>query len=821
MSRLTRSSASGPRPAIAPGAGTPETTAELAARMVQSWRDGERFPAEAILNECPKLWSDPEAALELIYEELCLREELAVPATLDELRRRFPQWQAQLEVLFRYQRLLTTNAEETRFPSPGEAIGEFLLLAEMGRGAHGRVFLASQPSLGSREVVLKIVHKHNGEHLRLARLQHTNIVPLYSAADDLTRGLHILCMPYFAGASLAQLFEAMNVRSPSEKSGRLLVATLDRISQELTPDRAPRLSHAAARHFLERASCNESVCWIGTCLADALQYAHEHDLVHLDLKPSNILLAADGQPMLLDFHLARQPMLREEISSEGIGGTLAYMSPEQHAAWSALRQRRQPPFDVDARSDIYSLGVVLLEGLTGVAPGDSGKTPRAMLRDARVSPGLADIVCKCLEPVPGERYASMRQIACDLRRHLASLPLLGVRNRSLLERWQKWRKRRPHGVAVTVMMFSLVLALAGVCLAGISQFRQRMKIAESALRDGRMQMSQGEWEGASRSLDRGLAVAQGFPWASELAEELRHEADQVKQSQRALDAVATRRSLHDLADRLRFIGGANAGAAPRALALEPACLLLWEKRRQIMAKLHGEEPSTFDEDARTDLIDLAIFLADLQDFSAFAPRQDCSKSVEILCQAQALVGSSPALDAELLRRDPRIVSRARAPRTAWELVAVGRARFKVGDLTQAASYFEQAVRLEPHGLWPNFLHGQCCYRQGRFSAAARAFSICIGAAPNAWGCFHNRSLALTALGDFEPALADCERAMQLEPRAAEPRLQRALLRLHHRQFAAAFADASAAGALAAGRDSFASLSEKEDKEARISSRSPH
>ncbi|HEV8062406.1 MAG TPA: protein kinase [Gemmataceae bacterium] len=801
MSRLTRSSAAGPRTAFAPTASTPDGTAELAARMVQSWRDGERFLAEAILNERPTLWNDPEAALELIYEELCLREEWAVPATLDELRRRFPQWQAQLEVLFRYQRLLTTNAEETRFPGPGETIGEFLLIAEMGRGAHGRVFLAGQPSLGGREVVLKIVRKHDGEHLRLARLQHTHIVPLYSAADDHTRGLHVLCMPYFAGASLAQLFEAMRMRSPSETSGRLLLATLDRISQELTPGRAPRLPHAAARHFLEGASYTESVCWISACLADALQYAHEHDLVHLDLKPSNILLAADGQPMLLDFHLARRPMQRAEISSEGIGGTPAYMSPEQHAAWSALRQRRQPPFDVDARSDIYSLGVVLLEGLTGVAPDDAEQPPRNKLQEAQVSPGLADIVCKCLEPVVDERYASMRQLAGDLRRHLADLPLRGVRNRSLRERWQKWRKRRPHGMAVAVMMLSLIVALAAVCLAGLSQFRQRVKLAESALRDGRMQMSQSEWDGASRSLDRGLTVAQSLPWAGELKAELRHDADRVKQAQRAVEAVAMSRLLHDLADRIRFFGGGNAGAASRALALEPACLLLWEKRRQIIAKLVGEERSMVDAGAKTDLLDLAIFLADMQDFSVSAPRHDSAKSVEILRQAQALLGSSPALHAELLRRDARMTSSDQIPQTAWENLAVGRARLKVGDLIEASSYFEEAVRLEPHGLWPNFLQGQCCYRQGRFSAAARAFSICIGAAPEAWGCFHNRSLALTALGEFEPALADCERAVQLERRAAEPHLQRAWLRLHHWDFAGAVADALAAASLAAGNHS--------------------
>src|SRR5439155_8334599 len=119
-----------------------------------------------------------------------------------------PQWQPQLEVPFDCQRLLGGPRTAPQYPAVGESLGDFLLLAELGRGAHGRVFLASQLSLGDRPVVLKLAPCEADEHLSLARLQHTHIVPLYSIQDHAARGLRALCMPYFGGGTLAQLLDA-------------------------------------------------------------------------------------------------------------------------------------------------------------------------------------------------------------------------------------------------------------------------------------------------------------------------------------------------------------------------------------------------------------------------------------------------------------------------------------------------------------------------------------------------------------------------------------------------------------------------------------
>src|SRR5205823_7771721 len=135
---------------------------------------------------------------------------------------------------------------------------------------------------------------------------------------------------------------------PAKRTGQDLLALLDRVDADSA---VPLPSRGPVRQALARASYAQAVAWIGACLAEALAYAHERGLVHLDLKPSNILLAADGTPMLLDFHLARGPIAARAPAPAWLGGTPAYLSPEQRAAIEAVRQGRPVPQAVDGRSD--------------------------------------------------------------------------------------------------------------------------------------------------------------------------------------------------------------------------------------------------------------------------------------------------------------------------------------------------------------------------------------------------------------------------------------------------------------------------------------
>src|SRR5581483_6718856 len=395
-----------------------ELVSQLAHEMAERWARGERPLVEEFLDRYPQLRLKPELAIDLVYEELCLREEQGEPIDPQALYRRFPSWQKTLELMVDFQQHRQPAIEEPQFPQVGESFGEYELIAELGSGAEGRVYLATQPALADRHVVLKLGPRTGKEHLSLARLQHTHIVPLYAIHEDPKRGLRALCMPYFGSATLARLQEAMNELPSEQRDGKQLLAALDKV--QAVPLPAP--ARSPGRHLLARASYVQALCWITAGLAEGLHYAHERGLVHLDVKPSNVLLATEGQPMLLDFHLAQPPIVSDGERPEWLGGTLAYMAPEQWEALQAIREGKRIPRPVDSRADLFSLAAMLYEALGGKVPVQAGLAQPLRRINPEVSTGLSDIVSKCLAADPGERYQDGRALATDLVRHLDNLP---------------------------------------------------------------------------------------------------------------------------------------------------------------------------------------------------------------------------------------------------------------------------------------------------------------------------------------------------------------------------------------------------------------
>jgi tetratricopeptide (TPR) repeat protein len=237
-----------------------------------------------------------------------------------------------------------------------------------------------------------------------------------------------------------------------------------------------------------------------------------------------------------------------------------------------------------------------------------------------------------------------------------------------------------------------------------------------------------------------------------------------------------------------------------------SCRAFWENRGRVVERLSPAGGHALDPAVRDDLLDLAIFWADLQvRLAPPAGKEEARReALVVLDQAEASFGPSPVLDAERVLHGapgrPEGQS-ARAPQTAWEHYALAHSLLRIGELERAAEEAGRAVRLQPQGLWPNFYQGLCAHRLGRHADAATAYSVCIGAAPEAAGCFSNRALAWAALGRTEQALQDYDydQALRLDPALAVAAVNRGMLHYGAKRYDAALADLQRARELGTDR----------------------
>jgi eukaryotic-like serine/threonine-protein kinase len=753
--------------------------------MASAWSRGEEVSAAELLARHPGL--DDEAAIRLIYEEVSLRRELGHEVATTDVVNRYPRWKDELEFLLGADRMLRPFCRVAAFPGLGEDLGPFLLKAELGRGGSGRTYLASEPALSGRLVVLKVISDDQEEHLSLARLQHTHIIPLYSEQSFPERRLRALCMPYLGGASLGRVLEGVAHIPAGLRRGRDLVAVLDCVEagQAGQSDR-----DGPWRRRLEQTSYVQAVCSIGACLADALQSAHAHGLLHMDVKPSNVLIAGDGLPLLLDFHLAHRPIGQGEQIVDRVGGTPGWMAPEHRAALEAAGQGKPVPRPVDGRADLYALGLLLREALIGPAPkADCGTQKPWRSKNPEVSTGLGDIVDKCLAPVPFDRYPDLASLADDLRRHLSDLPLRGVPNRSLAERWRKWRRRRPAALSRLIAGLVIVAALAMSFGVAEAYYGQRARAIATALEDGRKLRQAGRFSEAVQTLARGIEQSRVVPGMAELERALVTELGRARLGHKAA-------AVHELAELVRFRYGIDLPAEDEARALADNVRAIWNERGGLLAQDSATSLRTTEPDIRSDLLDLAIAWVELRVGlePAGGTRESRRDALKILDEAADSCGTSPRLDR--LRQSlagragepgPGAANGARAL-SALEHYDLGRSLLRAGRFPEAALEFERVVDDRPQDFWSNFYLGLCNYRLGRLRDALAAFGVCVALAPKSAECYYNRARVAEAMGRIDQATRDYSRAIDLDPELTAALLNRGIIAYKNGRHAAALVD---------------------------------
>jgi hypothetical protein len=396
----------------------PEPLTAAVAALKRAWRDGDPPDAAAAVAAHPDLLRHRSLAVELAYEEYCLREEAGATPPADSFCRRFPAFRSHLREVIRGHRFLADHPDALAppWPEPPAPFEGLALVRELGRGAFARAYLARDPETGDRPVVLKLAPARSAEGRTLGPLNHPHVIGVHWSRP--AGGLYAVCMP-FAGTVTLQ-----------DAVARAFAAGRPADARPLRPDPVPELPDPPAPLLTGREGYAAAAAAVFARLADAVAYLHRHRVAHGDLKPSNVLLAPGGHPYLIDFNLAAGA----GGDPRRVGGTLPYMAPERLR--HLLAPAGDPPAD-PAAGDVYALGAVLFETLTGRVPvePDDRTDPDAAAADllarlparrparaAGVPRPLAALIDRCLAADP-----SRRPTADEVRRRLDAYRTRGRR----------------------------------------------------------------------------------------------------------------------------------------------------------------------------------------------------------------------------------------------------------------------------------------------------------------------------------------------------------------------------------------------------------
>lgn len=408
-----------------------------------------------------------------------------------------------------------TGGSDERRDCIGAIIGNYEIVRQIGEGGMGVVHEARDRQLKRLVAIKRLLDgtperraRFDREARAMAALRHENIIQIHEVGEH--QGNPYFVMELAEGGSLAGYLRSLGLPNWGDCPAPMSQADMLRI-----------------RTILLKERIGQSVRFLLT-VSGAMAYAHGKGVLHRDLKPGNILLQNEpGQganlrsPLIADFGLAKilgdHPALGVTRPDTVLGGTVFYAAPEQF----------EGGIPVDARADIYSLGALLYELLTGAPPLQAAYSDRPKLgrvleikrteppppheMDDRVPLDLSAICARCLRVEPGRRYECAQELVDELQRWLDGKPIL-TRHQSVLEKWQSWYRNEPRTAwlwTVSVTAFLLVVTAAiGWSAVGWQAAQRRYEIAQQEIDSERQRRQQQDRIAAEarKAMDRAIQL---------------------------------------------------------------------------------------------------------------------------------------------------------------------------------------------------------------------------------------------------------------------------------------------------------------------------
>lgn len=638
-------------------------------------------------------------------------------------------------------------------PDVGDSVGPYLLKRELGRGGFARVFLAEETDLANRLVVLKFSRRPSSEPWLMARARHPNIVPILSRAEVNDGDLQMIAMPFLGGATLSAVLGRRGPSGPTTRrpDRRRLLDDLDAASAAELPAAG---WESPARRLLAEMTDERAFAWIAARLAEALDHARGRGVVHGDVKPSNILLTAGGEPMLLDFNLARAT--DAEAWTLDFGGTPAYMAPER----LAILVGGSPLRAVDLhRADLYALGLVLLGALTGWSPtldktgGDDESPGSRARRYARlrgqggaelvrraeettgraIPPALRSILAHCLQTDPEARYDRGWKLAEDLDRWRAHRPLAFAPEPARRHVAARWARRNRRGLSASIVAACVVGLVAAVLIAGDWRLGRRLESEALA------------W----------LALIQDDPQVSIFDSQRPGEPFQRRDPEEvAASALRSLRAYHLLddpawreRDAFRYLPTTDR---------DDLELFLMEQALRYGRGL-ADRPASPDDWRRAATILDHAFGPDVWPTAALALRR------RLADQLAASDGRAPeGVPANPTGAAPWI--EAYLDGIAVELEAEARGTEATDDVLDAAlASYDRLLRLRPDSFWGRYRSAVIAFGRGRWDAAAADLAVCLERRPDNPILHGFLAACLLNQGRPEAALEQCDLAVERAP----------------------------------------------------------